>query len=92
MTEREWKPIETAPRDGTWFMTACSGYDASHFEVGRYRLFTHPAYQEAGGGLYRRVYEIWHEWEGFNNMHRATHWMPLPSPPAPASEEPTHGG
>jgi hypothetical protein len=31
--------------------------------------------------LYRKVEKIAYEWRGFNNMHRATHWMPLPEPP-----------
>jgi hypothetical protein len=36
---------------------------------------------EAENGLYRKVSEPIHEWRGFNNFHRATHWMPLPEPP-----------
>lgn len=77
----DWQPIETAPKDGTWFLIcrADDGYES--YEVGRYNPLKHPRYEDAGNGLYRKIDEVIYDWSGFNNFHRATHWMPLPSPP-----------
>lgn len=69
----EWRPIETAPRDGTPILV-CYGprYDSNGFlpVAVRWRTF-HP---NAKGK------------EAFRNsagckVERATHWMPLPEPP-----------
>jgi hypothetical protein len=73
----EWRPIETAPRDGAWFLIAVDG----GYEVGRYDPSFYDRYVEVEGGLYRKEREIGWEWEGFNNIHRATHWTPLPPHP-----------
>lgn len=35
--------------------------------------------------LYRKEMRAGYEWTGFNNMHRATHWMPAPVPPQDAA-------
>lgn len=75
----EWQPIETAPRDGAWFVI-CREDDTDFYEVGRYSPGYWPKYEEVEGGLFRKSMEpIW-QWT-FNNFHRATHWMPLPEPP-----------
>lgn len=77
----DWQPIETAPKDGSWFLIcrACDG--ESSYEVGSYLPLTHPGYEKVEGGLYRKVETVLYEWTGFNNPHLATHWMPLPAPP-----------
>ncbi len=77
-----WQPIETAPRDGTWFLIcrAQDGFDT--YEVGQYLPLNFPHYIEVEGGLFRKENQQVYDWHGFNNFHRATHWMPLPSPPA----------
>ena len=81
----DWQPINTAPTDGTWFLI-CNARDGfNSYEVGRYEPMLWPKYVEAGDGLYRKEMQHIHEWRGLNNMHRATHWMPLPEPP-PACE------
>lgn len=36
---------------------------------------------ESGSEVYRKVKRSSYDWTGFNNFHRATHWMPLPDPP-----------
>ena len=79
----DWRPIETAPKDGTWFLIcrADDGFDS--YEVGRFDPMILPEFVEAGEGLYRKIERKGYEWTGFNNMHRATHWMPLPEPPSP---------
>lgn len=75
----EWQPIETAPKDGTWFVIATAHGD---YEVGRYEPLTMPTYEPVDGTcLYLRTEREVYEWGGFNNFHAATHWMPLPAPP-----------
>lgn len=78
-----WQPIETAPRDGTWFVTGMfvDGRDPA-YEVGGYNPLYYDKYVEVGGGLYRKEQSAAYEWDGFDNFHRATHWIPLP--PAPS--------
>ena len=78
----DWQPIETAPRDGSWFVICRAGED-DFYEAGCYDVLTFPKYVEAGDGLYRKVMEPIYEWRGFDNFHRATHWTRLPKvPPA----------
>src|SRR5262245_2328531 len=52
-----WRPIETAPRDGTWF-AIFTGWE---FEVGRYDPSTYDRYVEIEGGLYRKEKEVGYE-------------------------------
>lgn len=79
----EWQPIETAPKDGTWFLTCRAGEEHKQFmyEIGCYDPYMLPEYIEVDGGLFRKEMKPGYEWTGFNNFHRATHWMPLPEPP-----------
>lgn len=84
--ESGWRPIETAPKDGTevlvatvdWVATA--SWDAEHEPVSR---------DEDGNEL---DYDQW-TWEGawlgdgLNSdespiVYDPTHWMPLPAPPS----------
>jgi hypothetical protein len=76
-----WQPIETAPRDGTWFLIACAEDGYSSYEVGAYDPLMVAKYEPVECGLYSRSEAVAYEWRGFNNFHCATHWMPLPAPP-----------
>lgn len=82
LREREWRPIESAPKDGTWFLivNAADGFES--MECGRYDPMMMDRFVEAGDGLYRKERESVLDWRGFNNFHRATHWMPMPAAPA----------
>lgn len=80
----EWQPIETAPRDGSWFVIRCLD---DTYECGFYSPYKWANYEEVDGGLYRKVETQILDWSGFNNFHRATHWMPLPPTPRPHGEQ-----
>jgi hypothetical protein len=76
----EWQPIETAPKDGTfvdlWFPENGSHIVSRRIASCRWKedLPGGPAwFAQSGGG-------------GWNMGRKATHWMPLPSPPSPKSE------
>lgn len=68
----KWQPIETAPKDSTVILLGC------------------PAVGAMKDPRSRRVYEgLWHDGQktftsvnGFLLLSVATHWMPLPEPPA----------
>ena len=79
----EWQPIETAPRDGSWFLI----WIGDRFEVGQYDPLIRDSYELVCDGLYKRKSDIIFEWHGFSNFHLATHWMPLPSPPRETGHE-----
>lgn len=74
-----WQAIETAPRDGSWFMICRAGEGGESCEVGRYDPMNMSEYVETGPGtaLYEKVDRPILDWRGFNNFHRATHWKPL---------------
>ena len=79
-----WQPIETAPRDGTWFIAArfIEG-DEPEYEIGAYDPLRHGRFEplEDGSPYYLWIEEVVYEWSGFNNMPRMTHWTPIPAPP-----------
>lgn len=82
--EPVWHPISTAPRDGTWFVTARFPLipdQRPEYEIGAYDPLMFDRFVEAGNGLYRKEQESGYDWVGFNNFLRATHWMGLPPPP-----------
>ena len=79
---QEWKPIETCPRDGTWFMICNVKDGCDSYEIGKYDPMPWKRYVPiAGTEFFEEVKETHYEWRGFNNMHRATHWVELLPPP-----------
>ena len=78
--------LENAPRDGTWFLTVNADEGADSFEVGKYDPYMTANFVEVGDNLFRKELRPSYDWTGFNNFHRATHWMPLPSPPSKEGE------
>lgn len=81
----DWQPIESAPRDGSWFVTVNANARDPEYEVGRYQPYEWNRFVEVGEGLFRQQAETVSEFTQ-NNWHRATHWMPLPTPPSTSGE------
>lgn len=66
----EWQPIETAPKDGTRFLT----YEPSHYGI------------RIGRAFIRADHDDWlshvdQHGGSSKGGARPTHWMPLPEPP-----------
>ena len=74
-----WRPIETAPRDGSWFVTA-NNRENDEYETLQYNPWARDVYTQEQDGRFSRSTEIADEFTS-SNFHRATHWMPLPLPP-----------
>ena len=79
VAESEWKPIETAPKDGTWIdlwgFFEPKDY-VSHYPAGRW---TNMAWQENAW----RLPSVFSDGRPGDSMEHIifTHWMPLPEPP-----------
>lgn len=75
----EWRPILTAPRDGSYFVTARFPSAYGEYEITSYAPYAWKSYAETepGSGLFHQVMTPIAEWSG-SNMHRATHWCELP--------------
>ncbi|KEZ17215.1 hypothetical protein CP98_03714 [Sphingobium yanoikuyae] len=70
--ERGWQPIETAPRDGTWIVTAGGGAD-----------FGMPMKWNERGGAWECDAVMLEDWDNqAEGYSRPTHWRPLPDVPA----------
>jgi len=84
----DWKPIETAPRDGTWVILEgeFSGGDTSKALVGQWvggvypwRVMQSESFWDCGPVPENSIFNHWAE-------GRVHHWMPLPEPPSAALE------
>lgn len=78
--ERQWRPIETAPKDGREVLLAVAKRAGipdkmlvGHYMPGGHCIEDHPAIDEG-----------WYFWNGhmFDRASKPTHWQPLPAPPA----------
>jgi len=76
-----WQPIETAPKDGTPILIL--DMNGESIEITEWCTHKWTDYEHVEGELYRKVETESTYWNG--NGHRATHWMPLPPPPAVSS-------
>ena len=70
MSDNQWQPIETAPKDGTWILVYkpfnLYGFDDSKWFVDKY--------------IVRWADECWNI-SMEDKVIYPTHWMPLPKPP-----------
>lgn len=66
-----WRDIATAPKDGSYILASDGERDGC--AVVRW---------DCDGWVY-----AWHEYDGPMQMHSASHWRPLPSPPSDTKGE-----
>lgn len=79
----DWRPIETAPKDGTPILGTVAGYAYALQRCGVY--YWEGGTQEVPSGAWI-VKPGWMHQSDDDDDDRATwltHWMPLPAPPAP---------
>ena len=81
----EWKPIETAPKDGTAIML-CKGKRVTCGEwitgTNLGSMDYHATTGEPVGYPDAEDYAMWASWDGgFSEDDPPTHWAPMPDPP-----------
>lgn len=78
----EWRPIETAPKDGSWVLAIIAGYysDDQHYIPAVVQWNGH-FWTATGAG--EEDPDLEGRWSG-----ALTHWMPLPAPPGEGSQAP----
>lgn len=76
----EWKPIDTAPRDGTriWAYWPTTNGDAVHSNAAQVETWFGPRGHPDGVA---KCWQTAFEWGDDAGPCRPTHWMPLPPPP-----------
>lgn len=73
-----WRPIETAPKDGTWFLMT----DGTQMLVAHWHVYPpNPQYPNALPGLWLSPQDHTHLDIAAAGLDPPTHWMPLPEPP-----------
>lgn len=81
----EWQPIETAP-ENTEILCYCSDFEP-HIFVGSYTRRKYEEERLVSTRGTKRIYELVtieeRVWCVDTPSWGATHWMPLPDPPAP---------
>lgn len=70
----QWQPIETAPKDGTWVLL--------YWPMTRTNVVVSGHFYAARDGE-----EFWWSQPRVESSKEPTHWMPLPVPPAPGSDD-----
>ncbi|MBE3145099.1 MAG: hypothetical protein IMZ61_14450 [Planctomycetes bacterium] len=71
----DWRPIDTAPKDGTKILVFTIHGD---IELSEYCIMENSHYEEVENGLYRKAIDKSTE---FWNGNKPVLWMPLPLPP-----------
>lgn len=80
MGEQAWRPIETAPRDGTKVLLYCPtrGVVGGRWSDNRYAKTPRPYWSND----LERLYGV-----QATRFDQPTHWLPLPDPPTPDPQE-----
>jgi hypothetical protein len=76
-TMSEWKPIETAPRDGTEVDLWCPNYVSARYGDGA--RMADCWWERDRWVRFSNIFAL--DEEPYADIHGATHWMPLPEPP-----------
>lgn len=71
----EWQLIETAPKDGTYFLACIAGFIPT---VSKWYEERH-VFDWIDAEVFQND-DAWHEYQ-VSSSYRPTHWMPLPEPP-----------
>ena len=79
----DWQPIETAPRDGTVILVFQGAGDGFYTEKGQIGTARWREQLMLGGSMTWCAADCC---DGVTTYDNATHWMPLPAPPAPRQE------
>ena len=78
--DARWRPIETAPKDGTHILAWFHDDDPMRAHLGEHQSgHSLAAWTDHNGGGWMS-----------NRLGEATHWMPLPPPPSAEKEKPPH--
>ena len=82
--ERQWQPIETAPKDGETIILVCSVNHQEAYDSTVATAIWGERY--ADGDLENCMWINWNEGKNsiddYTECDNLTHWMPLPKPPA----------
>ena len=75
-----WRPMDTAPKDGSKFLIVCATDEEPEIEVCDWFEMEDWHWERLSEDTYRKVVTGKRgQWN--SNGHRATHWMPLPEVP-----------
>lgn len=81
----DWRPIETAPKDGTWILLGGTAIEAQDwFEPGPegYPIRSEYGNAEVPMSIARWSEKSWRDqWDDYYGPQCPTHWQPLPEPP-----------
>lgn len=83
----EWRPIESAPKNGEWLLIYDPRYrDEMPVTFGSYMQIE----DRDTLGRFKKGEWFGFEWDGMPSAYEPTHYLPLPAPPcqAPESETP----
>ena len=79
MKMSDWKPIDTAPKDGTKILLYEDGIIEGYFEVNEKYIKDHKAW--GGEGYWKSLWTPEHGCGCCGDDNEPTHWMPLPKGP-----------
>ena len=87
----DWQPIETAPKDGTWFLAYVPDLDCMCWGPYEFCAWEVDSWVNVGGNVTRSGPGYWCTTDT-SEPCEPTHWMPLPKSPAktPAFPPPSH--
>jgi hypothetical protein len=78
---RQWRPIESAPRDGTPVLVAVHDGDRRLVGEAYFNMFEERADDPTGSWWWANETPGEYTDEAIHMRWTITHWMPLPSPP-----------
>jgi len=85
MTEEQifgdWKPIKTAPKDGTWILVYGQGPDDDFQGERQIAVAQYTDYLNGVKGRYKRWQFAWFDGGYYGIFSKPTHWMQLPNAP-----------